>query len=50
MKEADAPNITQYDIRTTSVPVCSAASMAIGNNNAAAALFVTMLLIKNVAR
>ena len=50
MKEADAPSITQYAIKTTSVSVCSAASMAIGNINAAAALLVTTLLIKKVAR
>jgi hypothetical protein len=50
MKEADAPNITQYDMSATSVPVCSAAVIAIGKINAAAALFVTMLLIRKVAR
>ena len=50
MNDADAPNMTQYAMRTTSAPVCSAAFMAMGKIRAAAALLVTMLLIKNVAR
>ena len=50
MKDADAPSITQYDIKVTSVSVCLAALMATGNISAAAALFVTTLLIKKVAR
>jgi hypothetical protein len=50
INEADAPNMTQYDIKTTSVSVCCAALIATGNISAAAALLVTTLLIKNVAR
>jgi hypothetical protein len=50
INDAEAPSITQYDIRMRSAPVSSAAVIAIGNTNAAAALFVTMLLIKKVAR
>ena len=50
MKEADAPSITQYDIRVVSVEVSCAALKATGKINAAAALLVTTLLIKNVAR
>jgi hypothetical protein len=50
MNDADAPSITQYDINNRSAPVSSAAAIAIGNTKAAAALFVTMLLIKNVAK
>lgn len=50
MNEAEAPSIKQYDIRIGSVCVWSAASIAIGNINAAAALFVTMFEIKKVAR
>jgi hypothetical protein len=50
IKLAEAPNIKQKLIKTLSVPVDSAAFSARGKTRAAAALFVTILLIKKVAR
>ena len=50
MNDADAASITRNDMDARDSPWRSAASAATGNINAAAALFVTTLLITKVAR
>jgi hypothetical protein len=50
INDTDAISISQYDMSKPSAPGSSAACIATGNIHAAAAVFVTILLIKIVAK
>jgi len=50
MKEADAPSIKEKLIVNRLTPVCSAAFIAMGKSNAAAALFVTTFELEDAGK